>query len=298
MVTLSDLQAAQAAALTDAFKSATNRDAAKIAALIALYYQQRVDPEDTESVERWLEIMVPRLIRSSDTSAERARIYFDAARRLELDGVNAPAYRAEAAIGVIDPGVRASLLTVGPYDYANKMRDIRSLDVGPQQEKALIAEAKQVTTKKLAAAVVRHAQAGGRQTIFDNAQKDQVALGWVRVTRADPCAFCAMLASRGLRYRAFREDSFVASNAQFTGDGDAKVHDECGCSMKAVYSTNDPLVARTEKFNEMWSMWGAGGRGQTDPALRFRRGYDHFRKTGEYLTWDEADAAQWYASAT
>lgn len=290
MVTLSELQAAQAAALTDAFKRLSNRDAAKVAALVALYYQQRVDPEDPSSIEAWLEIMIPRLIKVSDTGAERARVFFDAARRLEL-GVNAPSYRAEAATGVIDPGVRKSLLAVAPYDYVNKLKDIRALDVGPQQMRALEAEAKQVTTKKLAAAVVRHAQAGGRQTIYDNSQRDSVALGWVRVTRADPCAFCAMLASRGLRYRAFSEDSFVASNAQFTGDGNAKVHDECGCSMKAVYSTNDPMVARTEGFADMWSMWGAGGRGETDPALRFRRGYEHFRKTGEYLTWEQADAA-------
>lgn len=284
MATLTEAQVAASARLTSAYKSQQNRDAAKIAAAIALYYQRRVDPTSTESVERWLEVMIPRLITSSDSSADRARIFFDTLRRLEL-GVN-DGFKATAALGTIDDGVRKSLLTVGPFDYMNKMSDIRSLDVSPQQEKALLAEAKQVTTKKLAAAVVRHAQAGGRQTVFDNAERDETALGWVRVTRANPCYFCAMLASRGLHYRSFGEGSFDLSDARFTGEGDAKVHDGCGCSLKPAYADNDPVVENNQTFVDMWGRWGAGGG---DAALRFRRGYEHFQKTGDYLTWDQAN---------
>jgi hypothetical protein len=285
--TLSDLQAAQAANLTAAYKAQANRDAAKTAALIALYYQQRVDPMSVQSVNRWLELMVPRLISTSDSGADRAAVFFDAIRRLEM-GVNAPTFKAEAAKGFIDSGVSKSLLAVGPYDYANKVVQIERLDVSPQQQRALLAEAKRVTAGKVASAVVRHAQAGGRQTIHENSQRDEVALGWVRVTRAKPCAFCAMLASRGIHYRAFTEGAFDLSNARFTGEGDAKVHDECGCSLKPVYSKNDPLVAQTQKFADMWTEWGAGGG---DGALRFRRGYDHWRNTGDMLTWDQVSAA-------
>lgn len=284
MATLSDLQAAQSAALTQAFKTQQNREAAKIAATVALYYQRRVNVEDLASIERWLNIVIPRLIGTSDSGARSAAEFFQAIRRIEAAG--AGPYAATVALGQVDEGVRKSLLTVGPYDYTNKAREIRTLDVGPQQQAALLAEAKQVTTKKLAAAAMRHAQAGGRQTIHDNAERDEVALGWVRVTKADPCAFCAMLASRGLRYRAFKEGSFDLSNANFTGDGDAKVHDNCGCSLKPVYADNDPLVARTQKFADMWTLWGAGGG---DSALRFRRGYEHFQSTGEYLTWEQAN---------
>lgn len=279
MVTLSDLQVAQAASLTQSYKSATNREAAKIAALIALYYQRRVNVEDPGSIERWLELMIPRLIRTADTEAERARLYFETIRFLEIG----ERLGAEAATGMVDDGVRKSLLTVGPYDMVNKMRVIETQDVSPTQRRALVAEAKAATTKKLAAAVVRHAQAGGRQTIHRAAEQDAVALGWVRVTRAKPCAFCAMLASRGLQYRSFKEGSFDESDARFTGDGDAKVHDGCGCSLKPVYSDNDPLVDRTKEFADLWERWGAGGG---DAALRFRRGYDHWAKTGDFLDWE------------
>lgn len=285
MATLSEAQARASERLTNAYKATANREAAKIAALIAIYFQTRVDPESASSVEDWLDIMVPRLIRASDSEADRARVYFDAMRRIEV-GVNAESYRAEAARGVIDEGVRKSLLTVGPYDYVNRAREIRTLErVTPAQQKALLAELKQTSTSKVAASVVRHAQAGGRQTIFENSQKDRVALGWIRVTRTKPCAFCAMLASRGIQYRPFREDSFEESNLNFTGEGNAKVHDECGCSMKAVYATNDPILARNKQFEDLWSRWGAGGG---DAAYRFRRGYDHWVKTGEFLTWEEA----------
>jgi hypothetical protein len=279
MATLTEAQIRQSTALTTAFKQQQNADAAKIAALIALYYERRVNVEDPSSIERWLEIMIPRLIRTVDTEAERARLYFETIRVLEVG----ERLGAEAATGMVDDGVRKSLLTVGPYDMVNKMRVIETQRVTPAQKKALVAEAKATTTKKLAAAVVRHAQSGGRQTIHQAAERDEVALGWVRVTRAKPCAFCAMLASRGLQYRAFKEGSFLDSDSRFTGDGDAKVHDGCGCSLKPVYAENDPLVDRTKEFAELWERWGAGGG---DAALRFRRGYDHWAKTGDYLEYD------------
>jgi len=288
VATLSEAQAAQAAALTTAYKAQQNREAAKIAAVVALYYKQRVDPSSTQSVEDWLDLIIPPLIRTSDSGSNSAAQFYLALRRTEL-GVNAPAFTPEASLGVIDPGVRKSLLAVGPYDYMNKAAQIETLKVGPQQKKALLAEAKQVTSTKLAGATIRHAQAGSRQTIHDNVEADRVALGYVRVTKAKPCYFCAMLASRGLRYRAFKGDSFDLSDQRFTGDGDAKVHDNCGCSLKPVYSDNDPMVKKTEAFADMWSRWGAGGG--SDAAQRFRRGYEHWSDTGKFLSHDEASAA-------
>ena len=284
MATLSDQQAARAAALTDAYRQASSRDAAKIAAVVALYYQSRVNVQDSSSVEAWLDLMIPRLIRASDSGATRSAVFFNEIRRLEA--AKASDFRATPALGMIDEGVRKSLLNQGPYDYMNKAKRIERLDVSPAQQKSLLLDAKKTTAAKVAASVVRHAQAGGRQTIFESSAKDETALGWVRVTRAKPCAFCAMLASRGLQYRSFKEDSFISSDARFTGDGTAKVHDNCQCGLKAVYSENDPLVERTEKFAEMWTLWGAGGG---DAVLRFRRGYDHWARTGEFMTWDRAN---------
>lgn len=285
MVTLTEAQAAQSMALTLAFKAQENREAAKVAALIALYYSKRVDPTSLESVDNWLDLVIPSLIRRSDAGANSASRFFTIMRQIEL-GVNAPTFNSLPALGIIDPGVRKSLLAVGPYDYMNKASEIRSLDIGPQQKRAMLVEAKQATTKALGASSLRHAQAGSRQTIYDNAARDQVALGYIRVTKEDPCYFCQALASRGLRYRAFGEGSFDMSNARFSGDGDAKVHDNCGCSLKAVYSKEDAAIVRNQTAADQWARWGAGGG---DAMLRFRRGYEHLQKTGEYLDFDVAN---------
>jgi hypothetical protein len=281
---LTDAQASAALTLTTAFKAKQNRDAAKIAALVALYYQKRVNVEDMSSVESWLDLMIPRIIATSDSGARDAANFYTGIRRLELP--NADRFTPEAALGQVDEGVRKSLLVVGPYDYMNKAAHIRDRDVTPLQQKALLAEAKLDTTKALTAATVRHAQAGGRQTIYTASGQDRVALGWVRVTRAKPCHFCAMLASRGLQYRAFKEGAFDLSNDRFTGDGDAKVHDDCGCSLKPVFTEDDPVVSKNQVFVDLWERWGAGGG---DAMVRFRRGYDQWRKTGEYISWDKAN---------
>lgn len=271
--------------MTQAFKAQQSREAAKVAALVALYYRQRVQVEDPQSVQRWLDLVIPRLISTSDGSARTASEYYRMLRRLEVPGESP--FTPTPALGMIDRGVEKSLMAVGPGDYMNKARQIAAFDLSPQQEQAALAHAKQVTSEKLAAAAIRHAQAGGRQTIHESAARDRVALGWVRVTRANPCWFCAMLASRGLRYRSFKEGSFEMSDSRFNGDGDAKVHDDCGCSLKPVFVDNDPLVAKTDTFADLWARWGAGGG---DASLRFRRGYEHWRETGEYLTFDEANA--------
>lgn len=286
MPTLSEVQAAQSLALTEAFKTTQTREAAKVAALVALYYRQRVQVEDPSSVQAWLDLVIPRIIRASDSGARLAQQFYAAVRRIEAP--TATPFTPTAALGMVDPGVKKSLMAVGPGDYMNKMRQFEQLELSPTAKKAALAEAKQVTSVKLAQAVVRHAQAGGRQTIYAGAEQDRTALGWVRVTRANPCFFCAMLASRGLHYRAFDQGSFDLSDARFDGDGDAKVHDKCGCSLKPVYvADGDPVLARNETYVDLWARWGAGGG---DAALRFRRGYEHFRATGDYLSWEEANA--------
>lgn len=271
--------------LTSAYRSYQVQRAALVATLVAAYYRSKVDPEDAVAVETWLDLMIPRILGRHDDVAKVAAKYASTVRHLELP--SEPKVEFTPSLGAIEDQVRKSLLVVGPGDYMNKMREIRSLDVSPAQEKALIRDAKEVTARKIAASTVRHIQNGGRQTLIDASRADRVALGYVRVTRDKPCFFCAMLASRGL---TFAEDSFADSDPRFTGAGTAKVHDECQCTMKPVYHREgDPFLRDTQKFTDMWTEWGAGGRGETDAILRFRRGYDHWLNTGEMLDWKTVD---------
>lgn len=269
--------------LTNAYRQQQVTRAAAVAALVAAYYRSKVDVEDPAAVERWLEIMLPRLMREHDSTARRAAVFAQTLRRLEVPG--AAPFTYQPTDGANLEQVRKSLLVVGPGSYLDKARQIDREDVNDQQRKALLVEAKQVSAGRVAAAAVRHVQNGGRKTLVEGALADPAALGHVRVTKAGACFFCVMLASRGL---VFAEDSFADSDPRFTGDGEVKVHDSCACTMKPVYSrADDPFLKDSEKFQDFWERWGAGSPGGPAALLRFRRGYNYWLKTGEFLSWEQ-----------
>jgi hypothetical protein len=61
-------------------------------------------------------------------------------------------------------------------------------------------EARQVAFVRTAGLVTQEVLRGGRDTIILSTGEDPKALKWARVTNGTPCAFCAMLASRGAVY--------------------------------------------------------------------------------------------------
>lgn len=79
----------------------------------------------------------------------------------------------------------------------------------------------------------------GRQTATATAAADPKARGWIRVTDANPCAFCALLASRSAADAgAYYKSAATAggnANAKFDGGGDFKFHDHCSCVAEAVF---------------------------------------------------------------
>ena len=132
---------------------------------------------------------------------------------------------------------------------------------------------------------VKYALNGGRgeveQLVVIDAQdrfKNRQAIGWARFTedtfnsqtgqRTGPCYFCALLASRGAFY--LTEDAFKGSNSMirepvekprgnnrttrraFIGDGVAKIHDHCRCTLRAVYTTASKMDDRALFFESQW----------------------------------------------
>lgn len=257
-------------ALTEGYRAEQARRAAIIAALVAAYFRSKVIIDDPTSVARWLELMLPRILREHDYTASMAAAYGNKLRQIEIGNVDR-GFTFTPSTGVIPAQLERSLRVVGPEAYLKKATEIRELDdkfADPVMKQALLKEAQDIAATRIAGAVARHVQNGGRQTLLDGVKADPVALGYMRVTRATPCFFCAMLASRGL---VFAEDSFDASNARFTGDGTVKVHDSCACTLKPVYDKADPMLDDLERFKAMWREWGAGGG---NAALRFRQGYE------------------------
>lgn len=135
---------------------------------------------------------------------------------------------------------------------------------------------------------------GGRAQVIEFVRKQAPArlqrgkpIGYARVTDSNPCYFCAMLASQGAVY--FSESSFSQSNGSirevkwtsnsdkgarraFIGDGPAKVHDHCQCTLRPVFSKADFRDERAKFFLEQWNTHGRYGEGRTD-VQNFRRNY-------------------------
>lgn len=116
------------------------------------------------------------------------------------------------------------------------------------------------------ACLQRVAAHAGRTTIERAARADPEAVGWVRVTGGDCCAFCALLAVRGLVYAD-------ATSAVRTAAGDP-YHDRCACSPEPVFrgrrSEPEPQVAAWE------ALYYEAARGvYGDDKLRaFRRAFE------------------------
>lgn len=120
---------------------------------------------------------------------------------------------------------------------------------------------------------------GGRAQVLELIRRDAPGrlrqgkvIGYARKTDNDPCYFCALLASQGAVY--FTESSFAKSNSMirevkwtsnkdkgvkraFIGDGPAKVHDNCQCTMRPVYRKADSRDERAKYFLDQWN--AAGG---------------------------------------
>lgn len=112
---------------------------------------------------------------------------------------------------------------------------------------------------------------GGRTTTIETVKADPVALGFYRVTDGAPCAFCALLASRGVVPKStlyLSEHSFDASNARFTGPGMAKVHNDCGCSMAPVFGRHQELPEVNRKAAEVYQ-----NRGRGNALVAFRKAW-------------------------
>lgn len=100
---------------------------------------------------------------------------------------------------------------------------------------------------------------GGRTTVLNTVQHDPVAVGWYRVTDGQPCAFCALLASRGIAYKSEKSADFQA-------------HNHCGCSAAPAFSRDQQLPASSLDAQRIYRERGKG------PALvAFRKAWDEYQ---------------------
>lgn len=261
---------AQGAALTEAHRVQQARQAAVRALLVQRLWSNLIDEDNiTESAGLWVTRSVPIILAAFGRSAALSRSYLSTLRTLELGRLEP--YTPQPIRMIPEEQVRTSLWVTGPVALEKKLKKISGLDISPTLERALITQAVEEAGSQAAGAALKHATAGGREQIKDAVKKDsRVALGWLRVPKANPCYFCAMLASRGPVYT---DDSFEESNRLFTGEGVSKAHDNCACSLQPVYSRQDPGIDKAKAWEAMWGTSTAGKSGP-DAVLAFRRAYE------------------------
>lgn len=91
---------------------------------------------------------------------------------------------------------------------------------------------------KLAGTAANLVLGGGRHTLMGAIHSDPQARGWQRVTDPNPCAFCAMVASRGV---IFKSD----------GGAGFQAHGHCGCSAEPAFE-GTPVRPDNERFAQAW----------------------------------------------
>jgi hypothetical protein len=74
----------------------------------------------------------------------------------------------------------------------------------------------------------------------------------------------------------YSADAFANSNKLYIGDGPAKVHDHCQCTMRPVFSKADKYDERAKYFLDQWKQFGRGATvdgKRVSAENNFRRNY-------------------------
>lgn len=251
-------------------------------------FSTEVDADDISgSFAGFVRRVLPLLLRSRRASRRLSEDYLRAFREAELqavvkrkklrppagDPLSVPVSRLRDALE--DPADGGDLSRVlPPADEVTRQLYVNGAAVVKRRIKdgKPVDEALRVGETVVASTAAKMVGDGGRAVIEDEVtNRRNGAIGYCRVPDADPCPFCAMLASRGAVYRS---DAFVESNGIFAGDGKFKVHNGCDCTMEPVYGRRvTDLPAGVDKLAKEWADIASG---RDDPFAYWRR----FKESG------------------
>lgn len=219
--------------------------------------------DDSPKVDRWLDQSESIVSAVRESVVDDTVDYFQQIRQLTTPG--APPARFDRAPRAEPEQIRTSLFVTG---VVGSRQRLGSLEV---EDDASVLEALTTSGDAAGGAGGRHVFNGARDQIISAAQSDRRTIGWVRVTSLQPCYFCSALASRGPVYQG---DSFDESDPRFEGAGQHKVHDNCSCSLRPVYSRSyDEWPELSQRYEQQWKDLGQSlGR---SPSLKdWRHAYE------------------------
>lgn len=152
-----------------------------------------------------------------------------------------PQFR-EAEIGA-ERGFEVSMPRFDPKNPGLDLDFFGSTNVKWHQNMGLTQQAAYDAARQLFLGAFHEAVlAGGRKTVEKTARKDPRALGWRRVSDGHPCAFCAMLVTRGPAYLS----------GETAGIG-KKFHAHCGCTVEPVYNDWKPTEQEQQWIDQYYN---------------------------------------------
>jgi hypothetical protein len=210
---------AEGRALTEAHRLRQLATSAR-AAVVTGRLWAGLDAENIDASQAaWLARNVAALRRYHRESVAQAGAYVSAYRTAELGrdfgAIERPEFNTDA--------MAQALLLAGPVR-------VKLLTKGGMSPSTAHSEA----LRKYTGIVRRQTLSGGRMLIDQTTETDQRAVGWRRVSDGDPCAFCAMLCSRGPVYRS-ASSAGTENGGLLDNKSGLRFHGHCGCTAEIVY---------------------------------------------------------------
>ena len=195
---------------------------------LVLLLRALFNPMDPGPAWQAVRTAVAALIADRRRQSADAAVAFYWAQRLAA-GVRSPFTPAAAAALPVEQ-ILASVDATGIAAFARAAR------AGATPQQALDRSA--VT---LSGSASRLVLGGGRAAVDASVRSDDAAIGWARVTDADPCSWCAVMAC-GAPSTLDAQTAGRAKNAQFIGGSDFAWHDHCGVPSRARLGPRRPGV--------------------------------------------------------
>jgi len=195
---------------------------------ITLAQSTLFDINDLDNATRYVEVAADLVRVNRAKAVSVAGDFYNVLRMVETAReANVPAYVAVPAPPVEPALLRASMAVTGPVTA--KAALARGLTSGEAAQRALTATL---------GAVTRHLEGGPRDVTLLNSRRDPASKGWSRQSGGRPCAFCAMLISRGPVYS---RDSVTF-----------RAHDHCHCKAVAFFGRDSGWTQQSREFESLW----------------------------------------------
>jgi hypothetical protein len=110
----------------------------------------------------------------------------------------------------------------------------------------------------------------GRGTVREAVRRDRVAVGYARAAALGACAFCKLMATRGMVFKT-AEAAGREANSRFAGDASVvKFHDNCHCALVPVWKGQRfELSDHAKEWERLYREYAAPYSG--DQLRRFRQ---------------------------